>query len=379
MTPEEGELRRALEARSGAVSPEFRARVAHALSQPPRSGNLTPAIAAVAVVALTIAVLGVLFLSHRSAGPSQHGVSSGPRLGSPTPTPAVGMGGVVTLPSSLRLSAPSSTVIWAFYPEFNALFRSTDRGNTWEARPVPMQVGLPPDISFVDDHEGWLLTTLSPETQCNAESAFIWHTTDAGANWELLPMSGMPAAQCKDAIYFADSSHGFVTAWDDNHRPTIYRTSDGGLTWSPSTLPDPPGFTTLGAGDFLQPIAIANFEGKLLLSAFGLQPSGTHRYVFSSVDEGASWQYVATVEPSGAFAFITFTRWIGRIGGGQTQETTDSGRTWHALASDYGQAAGVAPTVVFATPEVGYATVRGELQRTTDGGAHWTMLKSPGT
>jgi hypothetical protein len=34
---------------------------------------------------------------------------------------------------------------------------------------------------------------------------------------------------------------------------------------------------------------------------------------------------------------------------------------------------------VFADDQVGYATVRGQIQLTLDGGLHWTEIKTPGT
>ncbi len=37
------------------------------------------------------------------------------------------------------------------------------------------------------------------------------------------------------------------------------------------------------------------------------------------------------------------------------------------------------PFVVFGDAEVGYATVRGSIQRTVDGGAHWERIDTPGT
>jgi len=43
------------------------------------------------------------------------------------------------------------------------------------------------------------------------------------------------------------------------------------------------------------------------------------------------------------------------------------------------QAAPVAPQTTFGDSLVGYATVRGSIQRTVDGGAHWVMIKTPGT
>jgi photosystem II stability/assembly factor-like uncharacterized protein len=285
----------------------------------------------------------------------------------------------ISMPTTIQLSAPSGQVVWALVGS-SALFRSTDQGNTWVQRPMPSQgVGLPPSISFINDHEGWLLTTSSPETQCNAESVFIWHTTDAGATWQLqaantIAGSGVADAQCKELISFVDPGHGFLTAWDDNHRPTIYRTSDGGRTWGASTVPDPPGFTTHGAGVVLRAGLVKGFGSILLVPAFSNQADG---YVFRSTDGGASWAYLAPAGPvNNSPAFVTATRWVKVIAPDQSVETTDSGKTWHSFPSDYSQAAGVPPQVLFGDSLVGYATVRGEIQRTLDGGLHWVMIKN---
>jgi photosystem II stability/assembly factor-like uncharacterized protein len=57
-------------------------------------------------------------------------------------------------------------------------------------------------------------------------------------------------------------------------------------------------------------------------------------------------------------------------------ETTDAGRTWHPFAYSDEAAAGVPSVFVFADDKVGYATVRGDVRRTVDGGAHFVMVKS---
>ncbi len=114
------------------------------------------------------------------------------------------------------------------------------------------------------------------------------------------------------------------------------------------------------------------FGAALLVSA--------GRYVFRSTDGGATWSYLAaTPEGSASIAFVTATRWLELIVPGQSRETRDAGASWHAYASDYSQAAPVAPEVVFADAQVGYATVRGGLKRTADGGLHWVALHTPGT
>jgi photosystem II stability/assembly factor-like uncharacterized protein len=80
-----------------------------------------------------------------------------------------------------------------------------------------------------------------------------------------------------------------------------------------------------------------------------------------------------------AVAIVTESRWLQVIVPGQSVETTDAGKTWHAYASDYAQAAPVSPQVVFGDASVGYATVRGSIQRTDDGGLRWSQIKTPGT
>ncbi len=64
MTPEERELRRALDARSGEVSPEFRARLGVAFNEGRPTSGLMQAVAVVAVVAITLGTVGVLLMSR---------------------------------------------------------------------------------------------------------------------------------------------------------------------------------------------------------------------------------------------------------------------------------------------------------------------------
>ena len=59
--------------------------------------------------------------------------------------------------------------------------------------------------------------------------------------------------------------------------------------------------------------------------------------------------------------------------GSSSSATTDAGASWHSFATDYVQAAGVPPQIVFGDAQTGYATVRGGIQRTSDGGVHWTF------
>lgn len=101
--------------------------------------------------------------------------------------------------------------------------------------------------------------------------------------------------------------------------------------------------------------------------------------VYRSHDGGSTWTYAASIPSGGTLAIVTASHWlrIGPVGG--SFESTDAAATWHEYTTDYSQAAPIAPDIVFADANVGYATVRGGLQRTVDGGARWTKLKTPGT
>jgi hypothetical protein len=398
MTPEERDLRRALDARSGEASPEFRSRLAAALTEGKPLSNFMPALAMVAAVILVFATIGVLLLARQARSLPPTGAASGPRLAAtpsptsePTPTPASApVGGVlvkppspIALPASAQLSAPSSYVFWALMID-QYLYRSTDRGATWHQRPLPPNFGsgFPrPQISFVSDQEGWLSTGGSPETQCNAEVVAIWHTTDAGLTWQSLGTTGVSDAQCKGELSFVDSSHGFLDAFDPNRRPVIYHTIDGGGTWAAGKpLPDPPGFTSQGGGFTLQPGRVSAFGSTLLVAASMNNSAGDVEYVFQSTNGGGTWKYLASAkDPNNQVDFVAASRWIELIAPGQSVETTDAGVTWHLYPSAYSQAAPIAADFVFADSKVGYGTVRGEISRTVDGGLHWVSVKSPGT
>ena len=332
----------------------------------------------------TVTPLAVTPSPSATASPSQPAPS-------PSPSPSASASATVSptpipLPSNAQLSAPSHDVVWALVAGVN-LFRSTDRGETWMQRPVPSDFGGG-ELSFIDDQHGWLMTAASPATQCQAEGVLLWRTADAGANWEKLSKmagpqgeepSGVGSRQCKEDLSFIDASHGFLSAWDPNSPPVIYRTSDGGNSWSPSLqLPDPPGQQTSPGGFSLRPAAVQQRDGVLVVGALGFQ----HMYVYRSTDGGTTWTYAATVPNAhdvGSIAFLDATHWWVSAEDVTSAYTADAGATWQAAPGQLQFAAPIAPVIVFADSQVGYATVRGLIKRTTDGGAHWTDIQTPGT
>jgi photosystem II stability/assembly factor-like uncharacterized protein len=304
-----------------------------------------------------------------------------------TPGTVPPIGGSIPMPTTAQLSAASGNVIWASVGGF--LFRSTDRGDSWEQRTLPPAIGGGgvPEVSFVDDRQGWFLHPGVPATQCSGAGAEIWRTTDGAATWQRVAYvdqqtqgQGLAFSQCKESLSFVDSTHGFVAAGDGNYSPTIYRTADGGKTWAGSKLPDPPDFKTQG-GFALRAGPVKRFGNTLYLQAWGKQGGDIpdRQYIFRSTDGGATWLWVTKI-PSRYIVMVTEARWLQLVVPGQSMESTTSGQQWHPYASDFNTDTPVGgPQIVFADSQVGYAEGRGALQRTVDGGLHWVRITTPGT
>lgn len=341
-----------------------------------------------------IAALLLVLVTACAAPPPASSATTAPPSAStaPAPTPTASPPPTISatpiaLPSTTQLSSPSGTVVWAFVAD-SRLFRSTDRGDTWQDRSAALPGSPNREIAFISDSDGWLATFASTAPPCQNQSVGITRTTDGAATWDPLVIATLEApagppgtggARCKERLVLTDAQRGFLSANGQSGVPVIYRTTDAGRTWSTSNLlPLPAGLTTLPSGLSLRADRVSAFGATLLVLVRSNDPRVS--YAYRSVDGGATWSYLATIpEGEGGFAFVTATRWLQIGTPSASRETTDGGATWHPFTTDYSQAAPIAPDIVFGDALVGYATVRGAIQRTVDGGAHWTSIKTPGT
>lgn len=207
------------------------------------------------------------------------------------------------MPSGALISAPSSNVVWVILGG-EVLYRSTDRGTTWEQRGLP-PVRHPGWIAFISDLEGWVTTTDPTGTGCPGNYR-IWRTVDGGASYEEIDPKSLTGSACTGALVFADREHAFLTGRKDEVGHFIYRSNDGGRTW----IESPPLRSGGVVASQVLPGAVRSFADTLLLPVTDYSRTEPRQAVYRSTDGGASWTHLSDAATSSPVALTSATRWI---------------------------------------------------------------------
>ena len=175
------------------------------------------------------------------------------------------------------------------------LFKTLDRGRTWStisgdltrATPgVPPNLGIYSDAASRADHRG-VIYSIAPSplnvgvVWVGSDDGLVHVTKDGGAHWtDVTP----PALTAWSKVTQIDASHFDVnTAYVsvsrfrlDDLSPLVFRTHDGGSTWTLITTGLPPD----------APVNVVREDPVVR----GLLYTGTERNVHVSFDDGNSWQ-----------------------------------------------------------------------------------------
>jgi len=230
------------------------------------------------------------------------------------------------------LCTPSSRVAWASGAKGTVL-RTVD-GATWSPCPVAGGEGLDfRDVHALDAERAWVLAA-GP-----GASGRIYRTQDGGATWTHQLTNPEPSGFL-NALSFWDERHGIALGDVVRGRFQVLLTDDGGRTWIPT--PD--------AG---MPLALEN-EGAFAASgtcltiqgaceAWFATGGGRVSRVFHSADRGRTWMVAETPVPvggptEGLFSVAFLEGGLGLAVGGDYQQkrqqgphgatSRDGGRTW---------------------------------------------------
>jgi photosystem II stability/assembly factor-like uncharacterized protein len=236
----------------------------------------------------------------------------------------------------------------------------------WQTLPnAPSSIRID-GLHFIDARTGWVATG----------SGEIWRTNDGGDTWANQFTDEALYFRC---IAFADAQHGFAGTLSSSH--TLYKTSNGGATWSLVTnVPTP------------RPNALCGIWAPSPSVIYGVGSYAGPARLIKSVDGGATWTSKdlapqATTMIDAYFTSETEGFIVGGLGTFSSAtkavvlHTSDGGATWQQrwLGPRTGEWCW---KISFPSPDTGYVSLERNnppmhFLRTVDGGATWTEMVFP--
>lgn len=277
------------------------------------------------------------------------------------------------------------------------VFRTEDGGTTWEFASVANTSSadpagqIPASLTFAGAKDGWMtMSKLQPGMGGTAPGG-VYRTTDGGQTWSRLSTSFGNGVVAFQWLAFTNSRIGFTEAAPQANADAgvttgqyrMYRTSDGGSHWQAVSQP----VTNAQRVDW-QPPQWAGSDGYTLAS---IQTAGGSQQLalYHSADDGQSWT-VTYKFPSGngsgnglAMSVTQQAIWVFWDGG--LWKSTDGGQQFDRVKENIGSISsldmvdaqhGIAVVVKPLSGTAGEAHV---FYRTTDGGKTWIKLtEQPG-
>lgn len=193
--------------------------------------------------------------------------------------------------------------------QLNSFFRTTDGGLTWAEIPGSNFRATAVDMHFPDPDTGFVIGNN------NGLSRFFAYTHDGGQTWNQHPTG----AQFLKHIYFVSSQIGFGLS-----NNVLFKTSDGGLSWTPdASIPDV-------INNSLETIDFPTDSVGYISSSDGK--------VYKTTDQGTTWEtlrpYSNTLRPMHfqdelrGFVLDRFGNYFTTMNGGTTWNSFDGEINW---------------------------------------------------
>ena len=225
-------------------------------------------------------------------------------------------------------------------------------------------------FTFLNPTMGWAAASMDSLEHI----LYVFATEDGARSWRLTATLNVPEATPPFIFRFFDEIHGVLAI---GNQGVVFRTLDGGRSWSSVTLPPDAWFP--GFADFNDGWTTAEFSG------------GGPMKIYSTTDGGVTWARLPDLPVQGAVVFATKNDgWLGGATGTHVvYQTTDGGHTWQPrplpsiACTPFGKrctSAGVAGVYVELLPGGGLLGEVYDPQAefiSQDGGLTWRAVQPP--
>ncbi|QSO54742.1 hypothetical protein JZ785_13995 [Alicyclobacillus curvatus] len=272
------------------------------------------------------------------------------------------------------------------------VLRSTDGGNSWQASSInedlPGQKSgqVPAAMTFASAMNGWMTTNVPQFGMGGTSPGGLYRTTNGAQSWQRVQSVGFPAGWVPfEWITFPTPQIGFTVAAPSanadagvtNGQYRLYRSVDGGVHWSQTTL-------SLPSATRVNILAPRFSSSTGYLEAVVERQNATSLLLFKSTDMGATWQQVysfpgtsgtsavLSANPQAVWVYWNGKLWMSGDGGGSftNAPSVPAGVTELDMMN---AANGYAVTTV---PLSGTAGETHVLYETKDGGHTWTKVST---
>lgn len=175
-----------------------------------------------------------------------------------------------------------------------AIHRTTNGGTTWTNMTASgmytNSASFCNIVSFVTNSVG---ITMGDPHSGNANEFEIWRTTDGGTTWSIVAGANIPNPTSGEfGLVNVYEKYGTSNFWFGTNKGRIFRSTDQGQTWNVATLPGTP-TASLSVGDvaFSSPLS-----GIATVFNTSTTPATFEEYVTS--DGGATWTKITSIDPN---------------------------------------------------------------------------------